>query len=383
MTIFASGGLDEDSVADMLPRRRADRRLRHRHQPDDVVRRAGARLRLQAAGVCRAAAAQAFGRQGDLAGPQAGLAAATGADGRMAGDILSLESDEQAGEPLIQLVMQDGRGVAPSPTLGRHPGARRARSRAAAGALAPAGAGRILSGAGGGSAGAARRRGRPPPGAAGKGRSHDAKISRSATATSCWWSMSRTTSVPGGSARGSARRRGRATHQPLAARFEHVVLTQDWHPPGHLSFASTHPGRSRTRRSTSPTARRCCGRTIACRGRRAPSSATDLQIPHAELVLRKGYHREIDSYSAFYENDRKTQTGLAGYLRERGFTRVFLAGLAFDFCVRYSAEDAQREGFDVVVVEDACRASMSMARWRRLGSFAALGIVRNTAEAIG
>ena len=81
----------------------------------------------------------------------------------------------------------------------------------------------------------------------------------------------------------------------------------------------------------------------------------DLHIPHAELVLRKGYHREIDSYSAFYENDRKTPTGLSGYLRERGFTRVFLAGLAFDFCVRFSAEDAVREGFDVIVFEDACR----------------------------
>ena len=92
-----------------------------------------------------------------------------------------------------------------------------------------------------------------------------------------------------------------------------------------------------------------------CRERRAPSFATDLQIAHAQLVLRKGYHRDIDSYSAFYENDRKTHTGLAGYLRERGFTRVFLAGLAFDFCVRYSSEDAKREGFEVVVIEDACR----------------------------
>jgi nicotinamidase/pyrazinamidase len=80
-----------------------------------------------------------------------------------------------------------------------------------------------------------------------------------------------------------------------------------------------------------------------------------LEIPHAELILRKGYHRHIDSYSAFYENDRRTPTGLAGYLRERGFRRVFLAGLAFDFCVRYSAEDAKRHAFDVMVVEDACR----------------------------
>lgn len=81
----------------------------------------------------------------------------------------------------------------------------------------------------------------------------------------------------------------------------------------------------------------------------------DLHIPHAELVLRKGYHRTIDSYSAFYENDRETRTGLAGYLQERGFERIFLAGLAYDFCVRYSAEDASREGFGVIVVEDACR----------------------------
>jgi len=81
----------------------------------------------------------------------------------------------------------------------------------------------------------------------------------------------------------------------------------------------------------------------------------DLHIPHAQLVLRKGYHRGIDSYSAFYENDRTTATGLAGYLRERGITRIFVAGLAFDFCVRYSAEDAHRAGFEVIVIEDACR----------------------------
>jgi nicotinamidase/pyrazinamidase len=81
----------------------------------------------------------------------------------------------------------------------------------------------------------------------------------------------------------------------------------------------------------------------------------NLQIPHAELVLRKGFRRTIDSYSAFYENDHKTPTGLGGYLRERGLRRVLIAGLAFDFCVRYSAEDARREGFKVAVIEDACR----------------------------
>jgi nicotinamidase/pyrazinamidase len=101
----------------------------------------------------------------------------------------------------------------------------------------------------------------------------------------------------------------------------------------------------------------------------------DLSIAHAELVLRKGYHHNIDSYSAFYENDRRTKTGLASYLRERGFRRVFLAGLAFDFCVRYSAEDARREGFEVVVFEDACRSidvDGSVAATRK--QFESLGI---------
>jgi nicotinamidase/pyrazinamidase len=100
-----------------------------------------------------------------------------------------------------------------------------------------------------------------------------------------------------------------------------------------------------------------------------------LHVAHAQLVLRKGFNREIDSYSAFQENDRKTPTGLAGYLRERGLTRVFLAGLAFDFCVRYSAEDAKNQGFEPLVIEEACRAinidgSLDAARKR----LAALGI---------
>ena len=109
-----------------------------------------------------------------------------------------------------------------------------------------------------------------------------------------------------------------------------------------------------------------------------------LQIPHAELVLRKGFRPTIDSYSAFYENDRKTPTGLGGYLRERGLTRVFAAGLALDFCVRYSAEDARREGFAVVVIEDACRGidvDGSIAATR--ASFAPLRITTVGADAIG
>ena len=141
----------------------------------------------------------------------------------------------------------------------------------------------------------------------------------------------------------------------LGTRFEHVVLTQDWHPPGHLSFASAHPGRKPYEKIEVSYGPQILWPDHCVQGTRGAAFHTDLQIPRAELVLRKGYHRTINSYSAFYENDRRTHTGLTGYLRERGFTRLFLAGLAFDFCVRYSSEDAKREGFDVLVIEDACR----------------------------
>ena len=141
----------------------------------------------------------------------------------------------------------------------------------------------------------------------------------------------------------------------LASRFKHVVLTQDWHPPGHLSFASAHSGRNPYETIEVSYGPQILWPDHCVQGTPGAELRKDLQIAHAQLVLRKGYHREIDSYSAFYENDRKTHTGLAGYLRERGLTRVFLAGLAFDFCVRYSSEDAKHEGFDVVVIEDACR----------------------------
>jgi nicotinamidase/pyrazinamidase len=141
----------------------------------------------------------------------------------------------------------------------------------------------------------------------------------------------------------------------LAAKFEHVLLTQDWHPPGHMSFASSHPGRKPYDTIAAAYGPQVLWPDHCVQGTPGAEFHRDLRIAPAELVLRKGYHRDIDSYSAFYENDRTTRTGLAGYLRERGFTRVFVAGLAFDFCVRYSSEDARREGFEVVVIEDACR----------------------------
>ena len=161
----------------------------------------------------------------------------------------------------------------------------------------------------------------------------------------------------------------------LAARFRDVVLTQDWHPAGHFSFASTHPGKKPFETIAAPYGPQVLWPDHCVQGTPGAEFHRSLQIPHAALVVRKGMDRKIDSYSTFYENDRTTPTGLTGYLRERGFSRVFLAGLAFDFCVRYSAEDARREGFAVFVVEDACRGinvDGSVASTR--ASLAALGV---------
>ena len=170
----------------------------------------------------------------------------------------------------------------------------------------------------------------------------------------------------------------------LARSFPHVVLTQDWHPKDHLSFASQHPGAKPYDNFAAPYGPQVLWPDHCVQGMPGAAFHPSLAVPHAELVIRKGYHRAIDSYSAFHENDRVTKTGLAGYLRERGFERVFIAGLALDFCVRYSAEHAADEGFAVVVIEDACRAidlddSLAAARH----SFAARGIGRLAAEAVG
>ena len=161
----------------------------------------------------------------------------------------------------------------------------------------------------------------------------------------------------------------------LAARFRHVVLTQDWHPRGHLSFASSHPGKKPYDTVEADYGPQILWPDHCVQDSTGAQFHPALHIPHAALVLRKGTNPTIDSYSTFYENDRTTPTGLVGYLRERGLSRVFLAGLAFDFCVRYSAEDAQREGFAVFVVEDACRGidvDGSIAATR--ASLAALGV---------
>jgi nicotinamidase/pyrazinamidase len=170
----------------------------------------------------------------------------------------------------------------------------------------------------------------------------------------------------------------------LAQGFEHVVLTQDWHPPGHLSFASSHPGKKPFDVIDVAYGPQTLWPDHCVQGSAGAEFRADLAIPRAELVLRKGFRRAIDSYSAFRENDRATRTGLASYLRERGFARIFIAGLALDFCVRFSAEDARAEGFAVVVIEDACRAidvagSLEATR----ASFAEYGVTSVASDAIG
>jgi len=142
----------------------------------------------------------------------------------------------------------------------------------------------------------------------------------------------------------------------LIERFDHVVLTQDWHPPGHASFASGHAGRSPFETIEVAYGAQTLWPDHCVQGSTGAAFHPDLEATRAELIIRKGYDPAIDSYSAFYENDRTTATGLTGYLGTRGFKRVFLAGLATDFCVAFSAIDAAREGFEVVVIEDACRA---------------------------
>jgi nicotinamidase/pyrazinamidase len=167
----------------------------------------------------------------------------------------------------------------------------------------------------------------------------------------------------------------------LAARFCSVVLTQDWHPPGHLSFASSHPGKRPFETVAAAYGPQVLWPDHCVQGTRGAEFHRSLRIPHAGLVVRKGLDRSVDSYSAFYENDRTTPTGLVGSLRERGLTRVFLAGLALDFCVRYTAEDARLEGFAVFVVEDACRSidvEGSVAATR--ASLDALGVARIAAR---
>jgi len=144
--------------------------------------------------------------------------------------------------------------------------------------------------------------------------------------------------------------------QRIAQHFQHIVLTQDSHPVGHSSFASSHPGKQPYEQIELPYGPQTLWPDHCVQGTRGAEFHPKLNLSQAELILRKGFRREIDSYSAFFENDRTTPTGLLGYLKERKLNRVFLAGLAYDYCVAYSALDAKRFNLPTFVIRDACRA---------------------------
>ncbi len=144
--------------------------------------------------------------------------------------------------------------------------------------------------------------------------------------------------------------------EKIAPLFAHIFLTQDWHPAGHSSFASTHPGKEPFEQVQLSYGPQTLWPDHCVQGSAGAEFHSSLKLPQAELILRKGFRPEIDSYSAFFENDRVTATGMASYLKERGIERVFLAGLAYDFCVGFSALDARRLGLPAVIVRDACRA---------------------------
>ena len=156
----------------------------------------------------------------------------------------------------------------------------------------------------------------------------------------------------------------------LAKRFRNVILTQDWHPAGHISFASSHPGTQPFQTIELPYGPQVLWPDHCIIGTKGAQFSVALDIPHAQTIIRKGYRETIDSYSGFKENDHQTLTGLAGYLRERGLKRLFLCGLATDYCVAWTAEDGVAAGFDCVVIEDATRAidndGSLAAAWERL-----------------
>jgi nicotinamidase-related amidase len=161
----------------------------------------------------------------------------------------------------------------------------------------------------------------------------------------------------------------------LARSFTHVILTQDWHPPGHASFASSHPGRSPFDTIEVSYGTQILWPDHCVQGTRGAAFHPRLDVPHAELVLRKGYRSAVDSYSAFRENDQRTLTGLAGWLRERGLERITLCGLATDFCVAFSAIDGREAGFEVTVVTSACGAIDTQGSLaRRMRSMSEAGV---------
>lgn len=165
--------------------------------------------------------------------------------------------------------------------------------------------------------------------------------------------------------------------------FTNVILTQDWHTPRHISFASAHPGKQPFETTQLAYGAQVLWPDHCVQGTRGADFAAALDVPHAQAIVRKGYHAHTDSYSAFVEADRKTPTGLAGLLRERGITTVYCCGLATDFCVAWSALDAKAAGFETYVIEDACRAidtagSLAAAR----AALAQAGVAFVTSDAL-
>ncbi|WP_028206997.1 bifunctional nicotinamidase/pyrazinamidase [Paraburkholderia nodosa] len=156
----------------------------------------------------------------------------------------------------------------------------------------------------------------------------------------------------------------------LAQGFSHVVLTQDWHPAQHVSFAANHAGRAPFETTALPYGEQVLWPVHCVQGTEGAALHRDLNVPHARAVIRKGHHADVDSYSAFLEADRKTPTGLAGYLRDVGVKRVYCCGLATDYCVAWSALDARTAGFETVLIEDASRAidlnGSLAAAWQQL-----------------
>lgn len=167
----------------------------------------------------------------------------------------------------------------------------------------------------------------------------------------------------------------------LARQFKQVVIAQDWHPAGHASFASSHPGHQPYDVIELPYGEQTLWPEHCVQATPGAELHPELDLPHAQLIIRKGCNPDIDSYSAFLEADRRTTTGLSGYLKERGIDTVYMVGLALDFCVMYSALDARAAGFNAFVVLDACRAidmngSLAAAIDRMQG--AGVGLIQST-----
>ena len=158
----------------------------------------------------------------------------------------------------------------------------------------------------------------------------------------------------------------------IAQGFENVVITQDWHTPGHASFASTHAGKKPFETTKLAYGTQVLWPDHCMQGTDDAALHKDLKIPQAQVIIRKGYHKDVDSYSAFEEADRKTPTGLAGYLKQRGIKTVFVTGLATDFCVAWTAMDARKLGFETYVIEDAARGidlnGSLAAAWKQMGA---------------